>query len=97
MSEAAVAGTLDLLVSDVTGQKNYRASGVPTEATVREFVQSLLARLGLAPNDAHGRPLNYAPRLERTGRQLNGSEIVGDALQPGDKVRLLPSIDAGCA
>lgn len=95
MMETATA-TIDLFVSDVTGQKKFRASGVRSDSTVREFVQSLLARLGLSSTDAQGRPLNYSPRLERTGRQLNGSEVLGEATRSGDRVQLMPSIDAGC-
>lgn len=91
----AVAATVDLFVSDVTGQKQFQASGVAPHVTVREFVKSLLGRLGLSPNDAQGRPLHFSPRLERTGRQLNGSETIGEALQTGDRLKLMPSIDAG--
>jgi hypothetical protein len=42
-----------------------------------------------------GRPLDYSARLDREGRHLNSSEIVGDALKEGDEIVLTPNIDAG--
>jgi hypothetical protein len=94
MAQAA-AMTLGLRVSDVSGQKNVRASAVPRSSTIGELVDGLLARMGLARIDAEGRPLNYYARLEREGRHLNGSEIVGDALEEDDELTLTPNIDAG--
>ncbi len=91
----AAAMTLDLRVSDTSGQKTVRASSVPRSATIGEFVQGLLAKMGLARNDSEGRPLSYYARLEREGRHLNGSELVGDSLQPDDELTLTPNIEAG--
>ena len=45
--------------------------------------------------DAHGQPLTYHARLEREGRHLHGSEIIGEALQSDDRLVLQPNIDAG--
>jgi hypothetical protein len=42
-----------------------------------------------------GRPLTYHARLDREGRHLQSSELVGQALQEGDRVVLQPNIDAG--
>ena len=92
--EAATA-TLGLHISDVTGQRTFRASSVPTDSTVGELVQGLLAKLGLASTDAQGYPLAYRARLEREGRHLHGSELVGDALENDDFISLHPRIDAG--
>lgn len=94
MTQAAVA-SLGLRVSDVSGQKSARATGVPVSSTVGELVQGLLAKMGLASSDADGRPLQYYARLEREGRHLNGSELVGDSLQEDDELTLTPNIDAG--
>ncbi|MGD0948410.1 MAG: hypothetical protein ABSA52_13360 [Candidatus Binatia bacterium] len=91
----AAAMSLGLRASDVSGQKTVRASAVPVDATVGELVQGLLAKMGLNRNDVEGRPLNYYARLDREGRHLNGSEIVGDALKEGDEIVLTPNIDAG--
>ena len=92
---AAVMAGVSLLVSDVSGQKTVRASKVPASSTVGELVQGLLARLGLPRNDTAGRPLTFRARLEREARHLNGSELVGDALQEDDHIVLQPNIDAG--
>ena len=94
MAQAA-AVTLGLRVSDVTGQKSARASAVPLSSTIGELVQGLLAKMGLARADADGRPLQYYARLEREGRHLNGSELVGDSLQDDDELTLTPNIEAG--
>ncbi len=94
MTQAA-AMTLGLRVSDVSGQKSVRATAVPLSSTIGELIHGLLARMGLARNDADGRALNYYARLEREGRHLNGSEIVGDVLEEDDELTLSPNIDAG--
>ena len=94
MSEAAAA-TIGIRVSDVTGQKKYRADGVPRDSTVRELVQGLLTKMGLARNDHEGRPLEYRARLAREARHLNGAERVADALEEDDEVVLHPNVDAG--
>jgi len=94
MAQAA-AMTLGLRVNDVTGQKSSRASAVPLSSTIGELVQGLLAKMGLARNDSEGRPLQYYARLEREGRHLNGSELVGDSLQEDDELTLTPNIEAG--
>ena len=91
----AAAMTLGLKVSDVSGQKAVRAGAVPLSSTIGELVQGLLAKMGLARNDADGRPLQYYARLEREGRHLNGTELIGDALQEDDELTLTPNIDAG--
>ena len=87
--------TVGLRISDVTGQKAARASAVPASFTVRELVDRLIAKLGLARNDVEGRPLEYQARLQREGRHLNGAERVGDALRDDDELVLTPNIDAG--
>jgi hypothetical protein len=91
----AAAMTLGIRVSDVTRQKTIRARDVPANATIREFVQKVIARMGLVRNDVEGRPLNYQARLDREGRHLNGAEFVGDALREDDAITLAPNIDAG--
>ena len=94
MAQAA-AMTLGLKVSDVSGQKAVRAAAVPLTSTIGELVQGLLAKMGLARSDAEGRPLHYYARLEREGRHLNGSELVGDSLENDDEITLTPNIEAG--
>jgi hypothetical protein len=91
----AVAMTMGLRVSDVSGQRMVRASAVPANSSIGELVQGLLAKMGLARNDTQGRPLSYNALLGREGRHLNGAEIVGDALREDDEITLTPNIDAG--
>jgi hypothetical protein len=93
----ATTATIDLVVRDVSGQKEMKASAVPMDATVSEMVHELLAKMGLGRNDAEGRALNYRARLDREARHLNGDERVGDALLPDDRLTLHPSADAGGA
>ena len=92
LSDSAIA-TLE--ISDVTGQKRVMVDDVPPNHTVGELIEGLLAELRLARNDSAGRPLIYHARLEREGRHLHASEVIGDALQSGDRLTLQPNIDAG--
>lgn len=87
--------TLGLRASDVSGQAMATLEDVPREATVGEMVQGLLDQMSLPKNDASGRPLQYQARLEREGRHLHTSEVVGDSLQEDDHIVLQPNIDAG--
>ncbi|MBW1884171.1 MAG: hypothetical protein JRG89_12765 [Deltaproteobacteria bacterium] len=93
MSTATIA--LDLHARDVTGTKKVRVPSANPEATIRELTQGLLRRMGLIREDAGGQPLEWQMRLERGGRQLNDSELVGDALQLDDEIVLLPKVNAG--
>jgi hypothetical protein len=93
--EATAAGTLDLVARDLTGQKRFRLIGIQKNLSVGEIVRSALARMGLGTRDREGRDLEYRARLQREGRQLNSSERVGDALEPGDEIVLTPRISAG--
>jgi hypothetical protein len=87
--------SIDLQASDVSGQKLANAKSVPADSTVGELVQGLLVEMKLPRNDVAGRPLSYHARLEREGRHLHASEVVGDALQEQDRIVLQPNIDAG--
>ena len=87
--------TLDVLARDVTGQKKFRLTGVPTHASVGEMVRGALARMGLGSKDHAGQELEYRARLDREGRQLHSSERVGDVLRRDDEIVLTPRILAG--
>ena len=87
--------TMDLRVSDLSGQKNVRASAVPTHFTVGELVQRLIGKMGLSKTSSGGEPLRYHARLDREGRHLHGAETVGDVLREDDELVLTPDIDAG--
>lgn len=95
MMEAAVGATVGIQVSDVSGQRMFRAPAVPKHFTVGEMVRGLIEKMGLMPNDVDGHALQYQARLDREGRHLNGAEMVGDALRDEDSVVLTPNIDAG--
>ena len=99
MSSAAATMTdmdaLELTASDVSGQRRVQVRNVAGRATIGELVRSLVARLGLVGEDAEGRPLTYRARLEREGRSLHGSEVIGEALKPNDRISLYPHIQAG--
>jgi hypothetical protein len=87
--------SMNIVAQDATGQRQVTVKQAPPDATVRELVQRLLARMGLVRDDASGKPLQYQARLEREGRHLGETELVGDALKPEDKLVLQPRINAG--
>jgi hypothetical protein len=86
---------LDIEASDVTGQKKIRVKRMQSDATVGELIDGLLPRLKLPRQDTGGHALTYHAHLDREGRHLNSSEIVGEVLQLDDKITLQPNIDAG--
>jgi len=90
-----MAASVNLLAQDVTKQKKMRVSKVSGDSTVRELVQGLLAKMRLVDKDMSGHPIEYRARLEREGRHLHDSELVGDALLPDDEIVLQPKINAG--
>jgi hypothetical protein len=95
MAEAAMEMALDILVSDVSGQKKRTVKSPRLEGTVGDLVRGLTEKMGLPANDTEGRPLSYRARLEREGRHLGGGERLDEALKPGDRLTLQPDIDAG--
>jgi hypothetical protein len=86
---------LRLVATDVTGIKKFSVTDVSPRSTVGELVDSLLKRMGLMTSDAGGADLKYRARLKRDGRNLHGSELVGDALVTDDEISLQPRINAG--
>ncbi len=94
MASPAVPG-LDVFARDVTGQKKFRLTDIPSQASVGELVRGALARMGLGTRDHAGQELEYRARLDREGRQLHSSERVGDVLQRDDEIVLTPRIHAG--
>ncbi|MFH1681962.1 MAG: hypothetical protein ABIH26_15140 [Candidatus Eisenbacteria bacterium] len=87
--------TLTIEATDVSRQKRLSVSDLGIETTVGELVQGLMEELRMPTSDTAGRPLAYHARLEREGRHLHASETVGEALESGDLVTLLPNIEAG--
>jgi hypothetical protein len=97
MPQTTLPDSITLQASDVSGQKLVNVAGVPSNSseTIGEFVRRLVPKMRLPERDVEGRPLTYHARLEREGRHLNASEMVGDVLQEGDQVVLQPVIMAG--
>lgn len=81
-------------VTDVTGQKSQQIS-IPSDTTVNEVCKNLLGYLNQPAHDSDGRPITYGVRSENEGRFLGGNERIGDALQPNDTLRLMPTVEAG--
>lgn len=94
MGQVLALDDLRISASDVTGQRS-RQLRVSRDVTVGEWVESLVSGMGLKRKDADGNPYAYRPRLDREGRHLNASEIVGDVLQQDDHVVLHPNVNAG--
>ena len=89
--------TVPIRVSDVTGQKLVDVKDAPTDATIGELIEGLLPRMNMPVSDNGGRSLSYQALLDRDGRHLHASELVGDSLMPNDRLVLQPEINAGAA
>lgn len=91
------AAKLDILASDVTGQTvvNIGIDPGDREMSVGELLDALVPRMKLPRLGNGGRPLTYHARLEREGRHLHATEVVGEALQPKDRIMIQPTIEAG--
>lgn len=85
--------TLTLKVEDSTGQVRRRARGIPSEATVGDFMTSVVRELCLPVNDSQGQPLSYGARAN--GESLLESDRVGDVLKDEDTVTLTQNVTAG--
>jgi len=86
--------TITLRVQDMSGQREYVARDVPKDASWGETMAGILATMSLPKNDP-ARPNVWSGHLEREGRHLHSSEIVGDSLVDNDKVVLQPEVNAG--
>ena len=91
------ATKLDIQASDVTGQTmvNVGIDAGDREMSVGELLDSLVPRMKLPRLGNGGRPLTYHARLEREGRHLHATEVVGEALRPKDRIMIQPTIEAG--
>lgn len=85
---------LAIEASDVSGQKRFVAQDVPSDTTVAELVDGLLAPMDLPRVDPDGETIVYHARLEREARHLIANEVVGDALQDQDRIVVQPRISA---
>ena len=85
--------TMSVRVEDSTGQVRRRARGIPKDATVGDFMTSLVREMRLPVNDTQGRPLTYTARAN--GEGLLESDRVGDVLKEEDTVMLTQNVTAG--
>lgn len=90
-------GFVTLQCQDATGQVVIRDALADPSATVGELIEGLRKAMDLPMQDPDGRPLSYAARLSREGRNLHASETVGAVLKENDEVVVLPNIEAGGA
>jgi hypothetical protein len=97
MGKPETSRQFSLEISDVSGQKVFTVDNAPADGTIGALIHQMVEKMNLPLNDASGARLPYQARSEREGRLLNASELIGDALQPGDRVKLQPDIDAGLA
>ncbi len=86
---------ISLEAADISGQKVVRVAGVSPTSTIGELLKGLVPKMELPVEDVDGRPMAYHARLEREARHLHATEIVGDVLEPGDRLVLQPNIMAG--
>lgn len=85
--------TMTLKVEDSTGQVRRRARGIPRDASVGDFMTSLVQDLRLPVNDSQGRPLTYTAHAH--GESLLESDRLGDVLQEEETVTLTQNVTAG--
>ena len=94
MSGAAINIDIPLFATDASGQRRF-AVNFPRTARVRDLIEALIPQMGLSTKDTGGRPLDYQAFSKRDSHHLRGSETIGEALQAGDEISLLPDIQAG--
>ena len=83
---------IKLYVQDTTGQRECLAD-VDTDATWGETMNSILVSMALPRNNPSTGTI-WAGRLEREGRHLHASEVVGQSLQDNDRIVLQPELVA---
>ncbi|MBP8128800.1 MAG: hypothetical protein KA184_04405 [Candidatus Hydrogenedentes bacterium] len=88
--------TVSVRISDMTRQRSFIGQ-IPRQASWGESLRGILDQLGLnlPANPDAGEDVVWTGRLEREGRHLHASELVGDALHEGDEVTIQRDIQAG--
>ncbi len=86
--------TLPLRVTDVTGQRAVDIPRAPADASIGELLDGAITELNMPRTDSGGNALTYHARLDRDGRHLHSSELVGE-LSPNDRLTIQPEIHAG--
>ena len=92
---SAASNTISFEVRDISGQKSATVNDCPLDASVREVIPALLALMSLPQNDLSG-PITHTLRRDSDGAILHDADVVGDVVQPGTRLVLQPSVEAGC-
>lgn len=86
--------TISFEVRDVSGQHSATVNDCPEDAAVSEVIPALLALMSLPQNDLSG-PISHSLRRDSDGALLHDADVVGEVVQPGGRLVLQPSVDAG--
>ncbi|MGD0388428.1 MAG: hypothetical protein ABSC42_05675 [Tepidisphaeraceae bacterium] len=92
---SVATNTLSFEVRDISGQKSATVNDCPADACVSEVIPELLALMNLPQNDSSG-PISHSLRRDSDGAILHDADVVGDVVQPGTRLVLQPSVEAGC-
>jgi len=71
---------------------------LPADWTVEEATREISHALGLPSVDVENRPQHYELFVQRrngTAEKLNGTAIIGEAVQDGDEVEPMPEVTPG--
>ena len=93
--EALARTGLDLEALDASEQRKFNVVDFPRKARVGELIETLIPQMGLSNNDSGGRPLDYQAFRKSSGTHLRSTDTVGDVLEQGDTISLIPDIQAG--
>jgi hypothetical protein len=86
--------TMTLRFTDQSKQRTYLARDIPRDALLGEIRESVVAAMNLPRNTPQGE-VDYKCRLDREGRHLHDSEVVGEAAADQDLIQLQPEAIAG--
>jgi hypothetical protein len=91
---SVATSTLSFEVRDISGQKSHTVNDCPWDASIGEVIPALLDRMSLPRNDLSG-PISHSLRRDSDGAILHDADVVGEVVQPGGRLVLQPSVDAG--
>jgi hypothetical protein len=86
--------TMRFSVRDISGQRSATVDDCPEDASIGEIIPALLGLMSIPQHDESG-PVSHSLRRDSDGAILHDSDVVGDVLEPGSRLVLQPSIDAG--
>jgi len=86
--------TMTIHATDVTGQRRV-AVEIDRGSTVADLLRGTSSRMNLYEEDEEQRRVTWYARDEKRGVALRPSQVVGEALQDQDTVRVQPEVSAG--